>query len=473
MPLLSPRDGRAGVRVTRYLTTLAALAVAVLGLLAPATAAAAAPSPSPSAFLPVSPVSPSVSGRLPDPKEAGERALRQAMRLGDNSYYDADKVPEHGLTAQGRLATLAAFPTEPPQPGTGECMRKPEALRLEGWTHNRLLWCQNVGYRARYGLYDRNGVWTYKGSNQLLFEMVAVGSNTQRAVRVYWRPVAGSVEYKDWSLTDTPSLLQLGVRAECVQQSTGACSTDQGKVTRAWGAWNTTTEWSYWDVQGPARANDSSREKVSAFDWYLITDGTSPGYPLKETPGHTLAQPFRCDSADYFSRFGQPFDRACVFTAVVPHLQYNLSSKKHGAVARHIYDAQLSPDTSYPIENHRKVFPGWWGNPPAHEPLHRVEGSGTIATSNELWKNHACNRTGPYATTGLPPRTPQQAAEGWECDEYPFHATAEGASSGTWDFSVRWVPKTQNASAGGSLISYFFDDRILFVNDPFWVKINP
>ncbi|MFC4585702.1 NucA/NucB deoxyribonuclease domain-containing protein [Sphaerisporangium corydalis] len=446
--------------------TLAMLIPLVLcaGALTPAAAQTPTPGPATAKTQPSS------------PEQARDRALRQAVALGDHSYYDADKVTDDGRSRQGvsRLATAAAFPAAPPQPDTGDCLAKPEAARKEGWTYNRLMWCQTVGYRANYTKRNpQTGAEVYMGSVEVFWEMVALGSNTDRAIRVFWRPVAGSVAYIAWT-TPPPTGQPFAVHAECAQAAP-YCSGTSPAASKTWAAWNTTTAWSSWDLRSPAQSGDSSREKITVPDWHLVTDATSLEYPLNP-PGKTLDLPFRCDSADYFSRFGQAFDKACVFTVVIPHLQYNISSKKHGAVAQHIQDAQLSPDTSYPVESHRKVIPGRWEPDPDPEfgSLHRVAGTSVIAAANTTWKNYACNRNGPYnATTGLPPKTPQEAAEGWQCDEYPFRSTAEGASSGTWDFSVRWVPASQNASAGGSLIAFFFDDRILHVNDPFWVKINP
>ncbi|SEG16040.1 Deoxyribonuclease NucA/NucB [Nonomuraea solani] len=447
--------------------TMAVLLPLVLCAAGLSPAHARPPTPSPGAtFDKVEPLS---------PDEARKRALRRAAELGNHSYYDADKVTDDGRSRQslGRLATTAAFPATPPQPDTGDCLAKPEAARRSGWTYNRLLWCQAFGYKADYFKVSTSGPPTYMGSVIIDWQMAAMGSNTQRSLRVFWRPVAGSVRYVGWT-TANPTGQPFAVHAECAQAAP-YCSYAGTTPSKSWSAWNTTTDWFSWDLTSPAQAGDPTREKITTPDWHLVTDATSLDYPLIP-PGKTDDLPFRCDSADYFSRFGQAFDRACVFTDVIPHLQYNLSSAKHGTVARHIQDAQLSPDTSYPIESHRKTIPGRWEPDPDPEfgSLHRVPGTGAIAASNTTWKNYACNRNGAYnATTGLPPKTPQQEAEGWQCDEYPFRSTAEGAGSGTWDFSVRWVPGTQNGSAGGSLIAFFFDDRILHVNDPFWVKINP
>ncbi|MCP2352111.1 NucA/NucB deoxyribonuclease domain-containing protein [Nonomuraea roseoviolacea] len=457
--------------LTRAVLGLALVTATCLGA-SSATAATATTAPAASATA----ASRIASSPSPSDAEAHERALRMARELGDHSYFDADKAPrsrpEHGL-----LAAAADFPATPPQPDTNDCLVQREARRLQGWTYNRLLWCQEIEHETRYEKTDQAGNRFYVGSVWIRWEMVALGSNTQRTIRVFWRPVPATVRYVDWTAPEDPSRLFFGVHAECVQgrQNPAFCWTDQSQDKTTWQAWNTTTQWTSWDIQAPAQAGDSSREKITRPDWYLVTDSRSLTFPEQDRVGHTLPLPLRCDSADYFSIFGRPYDKACVFTAVIPHIQYNLSSTKHGAVARHIRDAQLDPDGTYPIENHRKVFPGWWepGDSPPN-PLHRVEKEGTIGNANETWKDYACKSGGPYtAATRLPPRTPQQVAEGWQCDEYPFRATAEGASSGTWDFSVRWVPPGDNTSAGGSLSGFFWRDRILFVNDPFWVKINP
>ncbi|MFF2641761.1 NucA/NucB deoxyribonuclease domain-containing protein [Streptomyces niveus] len=90
-----------------------------------------------------------------------------------------------------------------------------------------------------------------------------------------------------------------------------------------------------------------------------------------------------------------------------------------------------------------------------------------------------------YASTynglGLDPQPDTTLDE--QCDEYPFASTLEGAGSPDWDFSVRAVPKGNNQSAGGTLLSYYNADRVLawdaslpepdVTNDMFWVEIVP
>ena len=88
---------------------------------------------------------------------------------------------------------------------------------------------------------------------------------------------------------------------------------------------------------------------------------------------------------------------------------------------------------------------------------------GNLEKRNEAEKNRACGRIYPYGRNGLPPKPAATAlVPSWECDEYPFASTLEGAGSWAWDFSVMWVPATQNNAAGQALKRYYFMDRILY-----------
>ncbi|MGW0201069.1 hypothetical protein [Nonomuraea sp. NPDC003201] len=278
----------------------------------------------------------------PSDADAHEQALRMARELGNNSYFDADKAPQSRPTS-GLLAAAADFPTTPPQPDTNDCLVQREARRTAGWTYNRLLWCQEIEHETKYGKLDQSGKWVYKGSIWIRWEMVALGSNTQRSIRVFWRPVPATVRYVNWTATEDPSQQFFGVQPKC--RDTDLCTTDQVEDRTTWERWNTTTRWTWWDVHAPAYPGDATREKLTRPSWHLVTNSKSEAFPVPSGEGKTLDLPLRCDSADYFSIFGRPHDQACVFTNVVPHIQYNLSSPKHGAVARHIQDARLSPET--------------------------------------------------------------------------------------------------------------------------------
>lgn len=63
----------------------------------------------------------------------------------------------------------------------------------------------------------------------------------------------------------------------------------------------------------------------------------------------------------------------------------------------------------------------------------------------------------------------------YQCDEYPFAATAEGAASGprgvNWD--VRLMPNTHNQRVGGLLSAFYQDQRMFMGVDRFYVDIVP
>ncbi|MFD7030279.1 NucA/NucB deoxyribonuclease domain-containing protein [Streptomyces sp. NPDC059917] len=79
-----------------------------------------------------------------------------------------------------------------------------------------------------------------------------------------------------------------------------------------------------------------------------------------------------------------------------------------------------------------------------------------VAANNAKSKGAACAR-------------PPKGNSTYECDEFPFASTGEGAGYGP--FSVWYVPKGANSSAGDKLGSWYAKDRILH-GDEFQVGID-
>ncbi|GAA3573211.1 hypothetical protein GCM10022419_062680 [Nonomuraea rosea] len=459
----------------RHAFALLGVVVLALGAAAPAAMGQSAPHDA-ERFYSNDPANlPEPQGKPPAAKDAMERDLLEAARLGAHSFYDTSKVP---LDTPTPRALNADLPTAPSEDDLRKCLAAaPEAKTAIGWTYNRMFWCQELGFRIAYEKVDlQTGERTYKGTNLIRYQMVVAGTGTQRAVRVFFRPIPGSVSYPDWSVLDDPGSLNLDLVAQCGQESE-YCSVAKPSVRKTWGEWNSSGSWVWWDIASHEEASDAPLDKIIFHSWRLRYDGTSLEYPAGGR--QTVERPFRCDSATYFNRWGTVFDKGCVLTNVIPHLQYDISDTRVQEVARHIREAQDSPAITWPKESHTKNIPGKWvltdpEDPQLPDGLHRVLGDSAIAKENTKFKNYACDRNGPYnALTGLPPKTPQQTAEGYQCDEYPFRSSEEGASNSRYDFSVKWVPGSQNGSAGGRLNQqFFFDDRILRIVDEFWVKIN-
>ncbi|MFF2189916.1 NucA/NucB deoxyribonuclease domain-containing protein [Streptomyces sp. NPDC058155] len=119
-------------------------------------------------------------------------------------------------------------------------------------------------------------------------------------------------------------------------------------------------------------------------------------------------------------------------------------------VAEHVFEALYAPQLTYPPKSDKDI-PGniWKGE---FQPIHRNypgfnTSSQTVALLNRTAKDRACR--------GLSPGTGEQ------CDEFPFASTKEGAGRGDGNFSVRYVPQTDNSTAGARLSAWYGKDRIL------------
>jgi hypothetical protein len=407
------------------------------------------------------------------PEEAGRQALAEARTRNEHSYYDTSKVP---LSADGKVKNsvqpLAQPPTtwgEEPPPDAQTCLDRDQAASAEGETYNRWLWCAKYRLGIDYYTVDSDGKRTYHGTASVAYHAVVVGSGQTRAVRTYFQAQQGSVDYSGWVFWDpwrynVPDL-SMYVLTDCVQ-STTYCHAAGSGIEHTWDEWDYHHEWLYWDVYSHKDAA-TNNDKVLFHQWHFRFGGSGGGYAY--SPGATPDRTIRCDSANYFSQFGVEYPDACINYEVVPHLQYKISDTRVSSVARHIRDAQNNPTRTYPIEFHEKVIPGKYSGNRDDAGLHRVPEGSPTARANEDMRLAACNRTAPYEDwRGLPPYDTSTK----DCDEYPFRSTEEGAANPHWDFSVRAVPNTENRSAGGLLINYYFEDRILYGSDAFWVEIN-
>lgn len=212
----------------------------------------------------------------------------------------------------------------------------------------------------------------------------------------------------------------------------------------AWQAGKTATH----DISSQ-RADGYGRDYVSrcAVAAYLRNSGGS---------ATTISSGMRMDSASYLEQFN-----GAIFDRVMPVMSYSRSSTSHKAVADHIHDAQTNPASTWPTKA-GKAVPGAIAS---GKPLSRLyeqwdAAAATQRQKNETAKNNACAPVRPTPSDDL------------DCDEYPFGSTWEGAGVGDNNFSVRYLDRSQNRSAGGSLAAWYASDRILH-RDKFYVSITP
>ncbi|WP_275466856.1 DNRLRE domain-containing protein [Streptomyces noursei] len=185
---------------------------------------------------------------------------------------------------------------------------------------------------------------------------------------------------------------------------------------------------------------------------------TLPGYD-QVIPSEGEEGQIRFDSAAYnpWANLGS------VFPDATPSLRYDKSDTSNAAytgveaVARHIDEARKDPDASYPKKTGKRL-PG----ASALDPMHRIA-PGASASSEERYDENEKVRV-----RDCNDNTPGAPGEGQDCDEYPFHSSAEGAARYVYegdeykdDFSVRYINRKENQEAGRRLAAWYQTDRIL------------
>jgi hypothetical protein len=435
--------------------------------------------------------------------QSGHRPAGRSAATGEAlSPVDAERIarakavsnpqPADSAPPGDRVIQAAPIGEQPNGGLVDECFNAGGADRGIGRVHNRFTYCLRVPLVAEYWEVDDKGVPVKKaGTTKANLEVFAQGDDTERRQRVFARFQKGSVDF-DWGPIDnlfTAPNVPESLIGQCVQ-NIQVCHATRGAATLPWVVWDNNTDWFYWDVFNHEDFSQG-RDKISYHQWFVETF-TNDGKFRTVVPGRTARRMARCDSATYFTRGTQTFPKACIFSEVIPHLQYELGSD-HGSVAFHIFTAQFHPNLTYPLlvppgvpAPRDKRIPGKFVADDANAPgLHRITTElhpGQVRANGEH-KDGACFKTGPfrdeYLDTGLPvpPNTPVE-----QCDEYPFASTLEGAAHPFWDFSVKAVPQRDNSVAGGLLGAYYINDRVLAwdadlprpdeTNDRFYVHIK-
>jgi hypothetical protein len=194
-------------------------------------------------------------------------------------------------------------------------------------------------------------------------------------------------------------------------------------------------------------------DKVNYHDFQLVMDSDEGDF--------ALTHPFRCDAAAYASGGG------CIFHTVDAVMHYQLSGSV-GEVARHIKDAQDDPENMKPGGVGTEIP----GGKASGKPLTRLVEKATPESQTYY------NRTGDIIERDCARYFTADERAGKDCDEYPFHATWEGAAyseanpGAKWKYSVRPLNRSQNRVAGTDLQLWYQNDHILAF-DPYWVQIDP
>ncbi|MET9971558.1 NucA/NucB deoxyribonuclease domain-containing protein [Streptomyces sp. NPDC006356] len=119
------------------------------------------------------------------------------------------------------------------------------------------------------------------------------------------------------------------------------------------------------------------------------------------------------------------------------------------------------PPGNHGSEKAGKVIPGniHAGLPPLHRNWANYDDDAAdTARKNLNAKNAAC-------------RALNRPDDSYQCDEFPFASTKEGVGKGDGNFSVRYVPGTENEQAGRELGNWYGTDRILH-GDAYMIYIH-
>ncbi|MGW6689190.1 ricin-type beta-trefoil lectin domain protein [Streptomyces sp. NPDC054961] len=281
---------------------------------------------------------------------------------------------------------------------------------------------------------------------------VGDGSKTARTGRVYVKVT--EVTSTGIFAAGTGATMRMAVSASGYP---GSCSASFGTTSvyqEPVATWNDT--FVFYEVTSPSTSGDQTRiDKVASCSFHS-------GYKVDSAKGATdyssgPAGGMRMDSAAYLAPYGT---EGTIFNYALPSLLYDYNNKELGRVAEHIFYTFRNPDGTDPWISTPKIIPGEYI---VGKMLHRNypkfnAASDEISKNNLSAKNTACASVVKGNST-------------YECDEFPFASTKEGAGLGDRNFSVRYLPQPDNSKAGGALSKWYGEDRILD-GDEYWVQVD-
>ncbi len=351
-----------------------------------------------------------------------------------------------------------------------DCAGRGAAWRDAGWIKNRFSYCQvkmNWAVDLRCGL---GGCRTI-GYTAIINTLIGYG-------KIGGDPTKPERRYADFQLISAPIITngtfdRPGARMKATIKCAGEYRVKDGDLGNG-------------DACHPAAGRDSREDVFSAWKANPVTSFTlqSEGYAPGPQWGEQLAQGvfhieyefgpdadiniifaksfeggMRFDSADYmqWDKLGSVFDRA------VPGLGYSKSDPKVARHAKFVEESRANPDATWPRKTGKKLL----GGSSTHaDSLHRVarsKGHGLVIDRNRDTAVAAC------ALPGMPAPLPDEP-EPFDCDEYAYASTYEGAAGLTDpeqhkdDFAVRWVNREHNQEAGRRLNGFYETQRILDVD---------
>ncbi|SDP96349.1 Deoxyribonuclease NucA/NucB [Actinopolyspora xinjiangensis] len=209
-------------------------------------------------------------------------------------------------------------------------------------------------------------------------------------------------------------------------------------------------------------------QQIATCTFHPVYDFDLVGFdPGSEAHGHEGGMRF--DSAWYLAPQEPGQQLGSVFDRTTPGMTYRRDDTPVAGVADHIGDARQNPSGTIPSRSDKTL-----------------EGSGPQDTLRRLAPGAGQSQQERYAANRRVVRNfcrsaamPPKPGPGlYDCDEYAFASTYEGAARHEYEgsqheghYSVRWVNRSQNREAGSRLGRWYTNDRILN-GDEFFVPID-
>lgn len=341
-------------------------------------------------------------------------------------------VPRPPAIAGDRYAAAsdaadAAAGVEPPS-NYEYCTANDASYTSLGYAYDRFFLCKVGGYLFTKTVIV-NGVAKEVGRVSIRLTTIVRFSRNSRLITVGNR--VDQVQQTGDYARDTSTIMN--VSYDCIVSSLTSCSGTSGQG-RGIGQWITNpyldqtftpSTGSGLDARGLARA----RGRVSVAGAGAVKTVFGPSNQL------------RCDTATYV-----PGGTRCLMPNVLPVLSYSTSDSAVNEAARHIFEAQVTPERVVPAAG--QSIPGRVEGPW----LHRIYYDTAKRDANRAAAVRQCvasNGSG-YTQGGVK-----------SCDEYPFASTAEGAANGNTRWSARVITATDNSTAGSRLGAFYGQQAVL------------
>ncbi|MBG0569020.1 NucA/NucB deoxyribonuclease domain-containing protein [Actinoplanes aureus] len=403
-------------------------------------------------------------------------ALMSATQQEPDSYViDSGRYPGSGQQPEDRYNYIEL----------GECRSTDAAIRNVGWIKNRYSYCQ------RHLIAGSVIECRFRGCSfsSFLANSTVIGYGKRGSYRDTagdrWAQFTVSIQMLEASGVYNNVGTRLTTRMGCEGDYKGSGPDSEAchgggasEVTKSLTAW-TVDHTATLDLVSEAQAPDASRGEQLATGVFRVDydfDFPQPwiiDFGAASSPEGGM----RFDSAWYLAPTSPNDQLGSVFDRAMPGLGYSIADDVVRGVAVHLLEAETEPEKTSPTKP-GKSLPGFSPSNPLRR-LAQAKGQ----YQNERYRANDSERVSYCRSVEFTSRRPEPTTENpnYDCDEYPFRSTYEGAGRYRFEgtdgeyknsYSVKWVNRTQNQSAGGRLGRWYLEERILD-EDKFFMQITP